>query len=113
MRTVALYEMLFGILTLVGGIYGYAAASSTISLITGVAAGLILITAGFTMQKGSRRGLFGCLVVTLILMAFFGRQFFFTDGAFMPAGLMSILSIISLLLLVLLLLQPTERKRIF
>jgi uncharacterized membrane protein (UPF0136 family) len=105
--------MLFGIATMIGGTYGYVAAGSLISLIAGIVAGLILILGALSMQKGSRRGLYTCLIVTLFLLAQFGRKFFFTDGKFMPAGLMSILSIVSLLLLVLILLQPAERKRIF
>ncbi len=113
MRTVALYEMLFGLLTIIGGIIGYATAGSVISLVAGIAAGLALLFSGFTMQKGSRTGLYIALVVTLVLLGHFGRNFFFGDAAFMPAGLMSVLGIISLLLLVLLLVQPKERKRIF
>ena len=113
MRTVALYEMLFGLLTLIGGIIGYVNAGSTVSLIAGGAAGIALIFSGLTMQKGSRKGLVIALVITLLLLGRFGMVFFFQDGKFMPAGLISILSIISLLLLLLVLVQPKERKRIF
>jgi uncharacterized membrane protein (UPF0136 family) len=113
MRTVALYEMLFGMLTLVGGIIGYVTASSVPSLVAGIVAGMILILAALKLQKGAMSGLYTCLIVTLLLLGEFGRKFFFLDAKFMPAGLMSILAIISLLLLVILLVQPKERKRIF
>lgn len=114
MRTVALYEMLFGLLTAVGGVIGYVTADSIESLIAGLAAGLALLFTGFTMQKGSRTALYIALVISLILLGQFGRKFFFVDNTpFMPAGLMSILSIISLILIVLMLVQPQERKRIF
>jgi uncharacterized membrane protein (UPF0136 family) len=113
MRTVALYEMLFGLLTMVGGVIGYVDAGSTVSLVAGLAAGLALLFSGFTMQKGSRTGLFIALIITVTLLGQFGVKFFFDNAKFMPAGLMSILSIISLLLLLLLLVQPKERKRIF
>lgn len=113
MRTVALYEMLFGIVTLVGGIIGFTSAGSVVSLAAGGVAGIILVLGALSMQKGSRRGLYTCLIVTLALLAQFGYKFFFASAPFMPAGLMAILSIISLLLLVLILLQPAERKRIF
>jgi uncharacterized membrane protein (UPF0136 family) len=113
MRTVALYEMLFGVMTVVGGIIGFAVAASVVSLIAGLVAGIILVGAALKMQKGSRTGLYVCLVVSILLLARFAMVFFTPAGDFFPAGLMSILSFISLLLLVLLLLQPAERKRIF
>jgi len=114
MRTVALYEMLFGVLTLVGGIMGYVSAGSIISLSAGIVAGLIIIMSALSMQKGSRSAVWVEMIVSIALLAQFGRKFFFEEGtAFMPAGLMSILSIISLLLLVIILVQPKERKRIF
>lgn len=113
MRTVALYQMLFGLLTIVGGIIGFASAGSTVSLIAGVAAGIALLFSGLTIQKGSRRGLFIALGIAIILLFQFGVKFFMENAPFMPAGLMSILSIISLLLIIIILVQPKERKRIF
>ena len=113
MRTVALYEMLFGLLTLAGGLIGYFTADSWESLVAGLVAGVVLIGAALKMQKGSRIGLYVALVATLLLLGNFGYKFFFQGAEFMPAGLMSILSIISLLLLLLILVQPAERKRIF
>lgn len=114
MRTVALYEMLFGLLTLVGGIIGYSSAGSWVSLAAGGVAGIILIFGALKMQKGARSGLYVCLIVTLALLGNFGYKFFFTpDAKFMPAGMMTILAGISLILLLLILVQPKERKRIF
>ncbi len=113
MRTVALYEMLFGILTLVAGIYGFTTASGLITIAVGVVAGLILVIAALAMQKGSRGGLLTCLLVTLGLLGNFGYAFFLNHDPFFPSGIVAILSIISLLLLLLMLVQPAERKRIF
>jgi uncharacterized membrane protein (UPF0136 family) len=113
MRTVALYEMLFGMLTMAGGVIGYFTAGSWISLVTGLIAGMILVGAALKMQKGGRSGLYTDLVMTLLLLGWFGYQIVAGTGRFMPAGLMSILSIISLLLLIIILVQPAERKRIF
>ncbi len=114
MRTVALYEMLFGLLTIIGGIVGYVAADSLVSLIAGPIAGLILVFAGLRMQKGSKSGLYTALIITILLLGQFGSIYFFGENAtFMWSGLMSVLAILSLLLLILLLLQPTERKRDF
>jgi len=115
MRTVALYEMLFGLLTIAGGVIGFVTADSTASLIAGVLCGIALLVSGLAMQRGSRPGLFAALVISVALLVNFGRGYIAGDTtpAFMPAGLMSILAIISLLLLLLLLVQPKERKRIF
>jgi uncharacterized membrane protein (UPF0136 family) len=114
MRTAALYEMLFGLLTLVGGIIGYTTAGSLVSLVAGGLAGIILIFAALSMQKGSRTGLYVTLVVTLALLGNFGYKILFDPTArFMPAGLMTILAAISLIILLLVLVQPKERKRIF
>lgn len=113
MRSVALYEMLFGLLTIAGGIVGFAVAGSAISLAAGIVAGLLLLGAGLTMQKGSRRGMAVALVVTVALLGYFGYALLATGAAFMPAGLMTILSAVSLVLLGIVLVQPTERKRIF
>jgi len=113
MRTVALYEMLFGIITLTGGIVGYLSTEDVVSLAAGIILGLILIIAALSMQKGSKTALYVELVATLSLLAQFGRDFLFENGTFIWSGLIAILGALSLLLLVALLLQPSERKRIF
>lgn len=113
MRPVALYEMLFGLFTLAGGIIGFATAGSVVSLAAGSLTGLVLIFAGLAMQKGSRKGLYVALAVSLLLAGYFGYNFFVRSAAFMPAGIVSIMGLLSLVFLVLLLVQPKERKRIF
>jgi uncharacterized membrane protein (UPF0136 family) len=106
--------MLFGLLTLVGGIMGFASAGSWISLVSGGLSGIILIFAGLSMQKGSRTGLYTALVVTLALLGNFGYKLFFLPNTpFMPAGIMTILAGLSLIFLFIVLVQPKERKRIF
>ncbi len=105
--------MLFGIVTLVGGIVGFVQKDSVISLIAGGLLGLLLIVAGLTMQKGKKSGIYMSLIATLAILGQFGRTYFFGDGTFMWSGLMSILGILSLLLLIVLMVQPAERKRIF
>ena len=113
MRTVALYQMLFGLVTLVGGIIGYVQADSMVSLIAGGVAGIILIFIGLRLQKGWRPGLYVALVVALALIIHFGRTYLTEGGSFMPAGLMSILALLSILFIVVVLVQPKERKREF
>lgn len=113
MRTVALYEMLFGITTLTLGVLGFVETESMISLVVGAIAGIILLFAGLKMQKGSRSSLYTALIVTLGLLGNFGMHLFFKGAAFYPAGVMTTLSLLSLILIILILVQPTERKRIF
>lgn len=113
MRTAALYEMLFGLLTLIGGIIGFAVSGSVVSLASGVAAGLVLVFAGLQMQKGKRRGLMIALTVTLLLLGYFGYTLFFAAAAFFPSGVMAALSAISLLVLGIVMVQPKKRERVF
>lgn len=113
MRTVALYQMLFGLTTLVLGIYGIAAAGSVISLVVGIAAGLTLFGAGMAMQKGSRRGRTVALILSLALGGYFGWKIISTGWVLLPSGLLSILAALSILSIVVLLLQPKKRERIF
>lgn len=112
MRTIALYEMLFGILTIIGGIVGYTSTGYWEPLVAGLVAGVILISGALQMQKGARSGIFTTLFVTLLLLAYAIYRMII-DGTFMPGGVMIIVSAISLLLLIALLVQPKERKRIF
>lgn len=112
MRTIALYEMLFGILTIVGGILGYTTTGYWEPLVAGLAAGVMLIGGALKMQKGARSGIFTTLFVTLLLLGYSIYRMV-EDGTFMPGGLMIVFSGFSLLLLLALLVQPKERKRIF
>lgn len=112
MRTIALYEMLFGILTIIAGIIGYTSTGYWEPLIAGLAAGVMLIGGALKMQKGSRSGIFTTLFVTVLLLAYAIYRLI-EDGMFMPGGPMLIASAFSFVLLVALLVQPKERKRIF
>ncbi|HVK38952.1 MAG TPA: TMEM14 family protein [Candidatus Kapabacteria bacterium] len=112
MRTIALFEMLYGILTIVGGIIGYTTTGLWEPLVAGIAAGVILIGGALKMQKGARSGVFTALFVTLLLLAY-GIARTIADGGFLPGGMIVVISAISLLLLLAVLVQPKERKRIF
>lgn len=112
MRSVALYEMLFGMLTIVGGFLGYSETGLWEPLVAGIAAGAVLIAGALRMQKGARSGIYTALIVTLLLLGYAIVRLL-DDGKFMPGGLMMIFAGISLLLLLALLVQPKERKRIY
>ena len=113
MRATALYQMLFGITVLIVGITGYAASTDYVSLVGGIVIGLYLVLIGLGLQKGWRPGLYMALVVALLLLGFFGREWLFVGGGFYPAALMAILSLLSVLFIGLVLIQPKERKREF
>ena len=113
MRSVALYQMLFGIIVLVVGILGFTQTDSYVSLIGGIVIGLDLIFLGLRLQKGWRPALPMSLFVGAMLAGYFGKQWLIDHGGFFPAILMTVLSILSILLICVILVQPTERKRDF
>ena len=91
-----IYFIIFGILTIAGGIMGYVKAGSTPSLIAGSITGILLIVAALLLPAHQLAGLMLALVVSLLLAAQFLPKFLRTGKA-MPAGLMSILSVIGLI----------------
>lgn len=90
-----IYFIVFGLLTIAGGLMGYVKAGSTASLIAGSISGLLLLLAAFLLPSHVIVGLAIGGVVSLLLAAQFLPAFFRT-GKMMPAGLMSLLSIIGI-----------------
>ena len=90
---VKIYFIVFGVLTIVGGIIGYVSKGSVPSIIAGSISGILLITAGFLLPQHQTAGLGLALVVSILLAAQFVPKFFAT-GKMMPAGMMSILSVL-------------------
>jgi uncharacterized membrane protein (UPF0136 family) len=91
-----IYFIIFGILTIVGGIIGYAKAGSVISIVAGSISGLLLLLAAFLLPEHHAAGLIIALVVSLLLAGQFVPKFFRTFKV-MPAGLMSVLSAIGII----------------
>ena len=89
-----IYFIIFGILTIAGGIIGYVKAGSTPSLIAGSIAGLLLLI-GAAMLPARPAGLWIVLIVSILLAGQFVPKFIQTGRA-MPAGMMSILSVIGI-----------------
>jgi uncharacterized membrane protein (UPF0136 family) len=96
MGTARIYFIVFGILTIIGGIIGYVKAGSWASIIAGSIAGVLLLIAGSLLPEHQAAGLATGLVVSLLLGAQFIPKFLRT-GKPMPAGLMSILSLIGII----------------
>ena len=91
----SLAAILYGVLALVGGGIGYAQARSTVSLVSGLISGLLLIGAGVLIQQGSAIGIWGAIAITVLLIAVFIGRYVKTRKA-MPAILMIVAGIVSL-----------------
>jgi uncharacterized membrane protein (UPF0136 family) len=96
MEAAKIYFVIFGVLTVVGGIVGYVKAGSVASIVAGSITGVLLIVAAFLLPQHRAAGLATGFVISLLLAAQFVPKFIRT-GRVMPAGMMSILSVIGLI----------------
>lgn len=92
-----IYFLIFGVLTIAGGVVGFVKAGSMPSLIAGSIAGILLLIAAWLIPERVVAGLSVGLIVSLLLAAQFIPKFLRT-GHVMPAGLMSTLSAIGIVL---------------
>jgi uncharacterized membrane protein (UPF0136 family) len=92
-----IYFIIFGLLTILGGVIGYVKAGSTISIIAGSIAGILLLIAAFLLQGNLALGLALAAVISIALAGHFIPAFIKT-GHLMPAGLMSVLSVIGIIM---------------
>src|SRR5437588_11891313 len=90
MDATKLYFLIFGALTIVGGIIGYVKAGSLPSIIAGAITGVLLLIAGALLPEHRAAGLATAFVISLLLAAQFVPKLI-RPGKMMPAGLMSIL----------------------
>ena len=95
MGAAKIYFIIFGILTIVGGVIGYLKAGSMASIIAGSISGVLLLLAAWLMPEHQAVGLFIALIVSLLLAGQFIPKFFQTFKV-MPAGLMSVLSVLGI-----------------
>jgi uncharacterized membrane protein (UPF0136 family) len=96
MEAAKIYFIVFGALTIVGGIVGYLKAGSVASIIAGSITGILLLVAAFLLPEHRTIGLATALIVSLLLAAQFVPKFLRT-GRVMPAGMLSILSAIGII----------------
>ena len=99
MDATRLYFLVFGALTIVGGVIGYVKAQSVPSIVAGAITGLLLLIAGFILPQHRTAGIVTAFVISLLLAAQFVPKLIRT-GKVMPAGLMSILSVIGIVVAV-------------
>ena len=96
MEAAKIYLIVFGVLTIAGGVIGYVKAGSVASIIAGSITGVLLLVAAFLLPEHRTVGLATALIVSLLLAAHFVPKFLRT-GRVMPAGMMSILSVIGII----------------
>jgi uncharacterized membrane protein (UPF0136 family) len=92
-----IYFIIFGLLTIAGGVIGFVKAGSTASIIAGSISGIALIVAAYLLPGNIVLGLAIAGLVSILLAGRFIPAFLKTGQA-MPAGLMSLLSVIGLIL---------------
>jgi uncharacterized membrane protein (UPF0136 family) len=92
-----IYFIVFGILTIAGGVIGYLKAGSMASIIAGSITGILLLVAAFLLPQNLAAGLALAVIVSLLLAVQFVPKFIQTGKA-MPAGMMSVLSVIGIIL---------------
>jgi uncharacterized membrane protein (UPF0136 family) len=92
-----IYFIVFGVLTIVGGVIGYVKAGSTASIIAGAISGIALIVAAWLLPGNPAVGL---IIAGLVSLALAGRFIpaFMRTGTLMPAGLMAGLSLIGVIM---------------
>jgi uncharacterized membrane protein (UPF0136 family) len=95
-----IYFIIFGLLTIVGGVIGYASKGSTASIVAGSISGILLLLAAFLLPDRAVAGLAIAGIVSLLLAGRFIPAFM-KGGGFMPAGMMSILGVIGVIMAIL------------
>lgn len=95
-----IYFIIFGLLTIAGGIMGFVKAGSTASIIAGSVSGILLLVAAFLLPGNLLAGLALAGIVSILLAGRFLPAFLKTH-AFMPAGMMAVLSLIGVIMAIL------------
>ncbi len=85
----------YGLMSGLGGIWGYIKSQSKPSLISGCLSGILLLIAAAMQIRGSNLGLLFSRVIILLLVAVFTIRLTKT-GKFMPSGIMLIAGVIAL-----------------
>lgn len=89
--------IVYAAFVLVGGIFGFLKAKSLPSLIAGTLGGLVLLASANGIRSGQAWSLPLALVLIAALLVFFSVRYLRSSPrAFMPGGLMTILSLLAL-----------------
>ncbi|MEO0946754.1 MAG: TMEM14 family protein [Cyanobacteria bacterium J06641_5] len=87
MTAATLATLVYGLLSAVGGIFGYAKVKSKVSLISGLISGVLLLAFGLLQLRGLGWAFPAALAIAVLLVVTFVVRLVKT-GKFMPAGLM-------------------------
>src|SRR5260370_39042787 len=93
MGAAKIYFIVFGILTIAGGIIGYVKAGSVASIVAGGITGVLLLVAALLLPEYRIGGLATACIVSLLLAAQFVPKVLRT-GKRVPAGMISIFDVI-------------------
>src|SRR3954468_20674669 len=91
------YFIVFGLLTIAGGVMGYVSKGSVPSIVAGSISGVLLLLAAFLIPTHAGLALAVAAVVSILLAGRFVPAFIKT-GSLMPAGMMSVLSVIGVIM---------------
>ncbi len=91
--------LLYALIVAAGGVMGYVSAQSTVSLINGLIAGVLLLV-GFALSFRNPTLGFGLGAVIALLLAVFFAYRFFTTGKWMPGGITMIISVVAFIAMV-------------
>lgn len=95
-----IYFIVFGLLTIIGGIIGFVTKHSVPSIIAGSIAGILLLVAAYLLPDHTVAGLAIAGITSLLLAGQFVPKLIQT-GKVMPAGMMSVLSVIGIVMAIL------------
>lgn len=96
--------LLYAIIIAAGGVMGYVSAQSTVSLVNGLIAAVLLLVGLAISFRNPTAGFGWSAVVALALGIFFAYRFF-TTGKWMPGGVTMILSAVAFVLMLLAMLR--------
>lgn len=99
MPFINIYFLVFGALTIFGGVMGYVKAGSMASLVAGGVSGLLLLGGAFMLNPTAKPIMIGLAVVCAAL-AYRFLPAVLKGGGFMPGGLMASLAVVGLVLLI-------------
>ena len=94
----AITTLIYGLLSIIGGVTGYQKAGSQVSLISGLISGMLLLVAAYFLFGGHLPGPILSGIVSLLLVIVFVIRLIKTKK-FMPAGLMVAFGVLNLICL--------------
>jgi len=107
-KKASLFINLYAILLIIGGISGYVAAHSLVSLFSSAAAALILVICTFWIKSESIPAYYTAMGVVTFLFLFFSYRYFLSFK-FVPAGNMAIISALLLVYLIIIKLSADKK----